>query len=139
MPGFAADNENLTIRQFYQKKSAGSGGLLLKGTAEDVADVLQDQRLEDALQEDLALVHEVGQPARARLLLELRARAIALGGEKAFDPVHEPPPPLRGQEALEGDPAPLVEEAAVVRCHFAPGPSRNAVTVDASTGEAKTV
>ena len=33
-----AQRENLSIRQFYQKKSAGSGGLLLKGTAEDVAD-----------------------------------------------------------------------------------------------------
>src|SRR4029450_4741037 len=32
-----AQRENLSIRQFYQKKSAGSGGLLLKGTAEDVA------------------------------------------------------------------------------------------------------
>jgi FMN-dependent oxidoreductase (nitrilotriacetate monooxygenase family) len=37
----AAQREKLTIRQFYQKKSAGSGGLLLKGTAEDVADVME--------------------------------------------------------------------------------------------------
>jgi FMN-dependent oxidoreductase (nitrilotriacetate monooxygenase family) len=36
-----AQRENLSIRQFYQKKSAGSGGLLLKGTAEDVADVME--------------------------------------------------------------------------------------------------
>jgi FMN-dependent oxidoreductase (nitrilotriacetate monooxygenase family) len=36
-----AQRENLSIRQFYQKKSAGSGGLLLKGTAGDVADVME--------------------------------------------------------------------------------------------------
>ena len=36
-----AQREQLTIRQFYQKKSAGSGGLLLKGTPADVADTLE--------------------------------------------------------------------------------------------------
>jgi FMN-dependent oxidoreductase (nitrilotriacetate monooxygenase family) len=36
-----AQRENLTIRQFYQKKSAGSGGLMLKGTPQDVADVME--------------------------------------------------------------------------------------------------
>jgi len=36
-----AKRENLTIRQFYQKKSAGSGGLLLKGTPQDVADTME--------------------------------------------------------------------------------------------------
>jgi FMN-dependent oxidoreductase (nitrilotriacetate monooxygenase family) len=43
-----AQRENLTIRQFYQKKSAGSGGLLLKGTAEDVADVMEQWMTEEA-------------------------------------------------------------------------------------------
>ena len=43
-----AQRENLTIRQFYQKKSAGSGGLLLKGTAEDVADVMEQWIDEEA-------------------------------------------------------------------------------------------
>ena len=43
-----AQRENLTIRQFYQKKSAGSGGLLLKGTAEDVADVMEAWMAEEA-------------------------------------------------------------------------------------------
>ena len=43
-----AHRENLTIRQFYQKKSAGSGGLLLKGTAEDVADTMEDWMAEEA-------------------------------------------------------------------------------------------
>jgi len=43
-----AQRENLTIRQFYQKKSAGSGGLLLKGTAEDVADVMELWMTEEA-------------------------------------------------------------------------------------------
>jgi len=43
-----AQRENLSIRQFYQKKSAGSGGLLLKGTAEDVADVLEQWIDEEA-------------------------------------------------------------------------------------------
>jgi alkanesulfonate monooxygenase SsuD/methylene tetrahydromethanopterin reductase-like flavin-dependent oxidoreductase (luciferase family) len=43
-----AQRENLSIRQFYQKKSAGSGGLLLKGTAGDVADVLEQWLDEEA-------------------------------------------------------------------------------------------
>ena len=43
-----AQRENLSIRQFYQKKSAGSGGLLLKGTAEDVADMLEQWIDEEA-------------------------------------------------------------------------------------------
>jgi FMN-dependent oxidoreductase (nitrilotriacetate monooxygenase family) len=43
-----AQRENLTIRQFYQKKSAGSGGLLLKGTAEDVADAMEEWMAEEA-------------------------------------------------------------------------------------------
>jgi FMN-dependent oxidoreductase (nitrilotriacetate monooxygenase family) len=43
-----AQRENMTIRQFYQKKSAGSGGLLLKGTAEDVADVMEAWIAEEA-------------------------------------------------------------------------------------------
>jgi FMN-dependent oxidoreductase (nitrilotriacetate monooxygenase family) len=43
-----AQRENLTIRQFYQKKSAGSGGLLLKGSAEDVADAMEEWMAEEA-------------------------------------------------------------------------------------------
>ena len=43
-----AQRENLTIRQFYQQKSAGSGGLLLKGTAEDVADAMEEWMAEEA-------------------------------------------------------------------------------------------
>lgn len=43
-----AQRENLTIRQFYQKKSAGSGGLLLKGTVEDVADTMEEWMAEEA-------------------------------------------------------------------------------------------
>jgi FMN-dependent oxidoreductase (nitrilotriacetate monooxygenase family) len=43
-----ARRENLTIRQFYQKKSAGSGGLLLKGSAEDVADAMEEWMAEEA-------------------------------------------------------------------------------------------
>ena len=43
-----AQREKLTIRQFYQKKSAGSGGLLLKGTAQDVADALEEWMAEEA-------------------------------------------------------------------------------------------
>jgi FMN-dependent oxidoreductase (nitrilotriacetate monooxygenase family) len=43
-----AQRENLTIRQFYQKKSAGSGGLLLKGTAQDVADTMEQWMAEAA-------------------------------------------------------------------------------------------
>jgi FMN-dependent oxidoreductase (nitrilotriacetate monooxygenase family) len=43
-----AQRENLTIRQFYQKKSAGSGGLLLKGTAQDVADTMEQWIAEGA-------------------------------------------------------------------------------------------
>ncbi len=36
-----AKRENLTIRQFYQHKAAGSGGLMLMGTAQDVADGME--------------------------------------------------------------------------------------------------
>jgi alkanesulfonate monooxygenase SsuD/methylene tetrahydromethanopterin reductase-like flavin-dependent oxidoreductase (luciferase family) len=43
-----AQRENLTIRQFYQKKSAGSGGLLLKGTPQDVADTMEQWLAEEA-------------------------------------------------------------------------------------------
>jgi FMN-dependent oxidoreductase (nitrilotriacetate monooxygenase family) len=43
-----AQRENLSIRQFYQKKSAGSGGLLLKGTAQDVADTMEEWMAEEA-------------------------------------------------------------------------------------------
>ena len=43
-----AQRENLSIRQFYQKKSAGSGGLLLKGSAEDVADAMEQWMAEEA-------------------------------------------------------------------------------------------
>jgi FMN-dependent oxidoreductase (nitrilotriacetate monooxygenase family) len=43
-----AQRENLTIRQFYQKKSAGSGGLLLKGSVEDVADAMEQWMAEEA-------------------------------------------------------------------------------------------
>jgi FMN-dependent oxidoreductase (nitrilotriacetate monooxygenase family) len=43
-----AQRDNMTIRQFYQKKSAGSGGLLLKGTAEDIADVMEEWIAEEA-------------------------------------------------------------------------------------------
>ncbi len=43
-----AQRENLTIRQLYQKKSAGSGGLLLKGTAQDVADAMEEWMAEEA-------------------------------------------------------------------------------------------
>jgi FMN-dependent oxidoreductase (nitrilotriacetate monooxygenase family) len=43
-----AQRENLTIRQFYQKKSAGSGGLLLKGTPADVADTMEQWIDEEA-------------------------------------------------------------------------------------------
>jgi FMN-dependent oxidoreductase (nitrilotriacetate monooxygenase family) len=43
-----ARRENLTIRQLYQKRSAGSGGLLLVGTAADIADTLEDWIAEEA-------------------------------------------------------------------------------------------
>jgi FMN-dependent oxidoreductase (nitrilotriacetate monooxygenase family) len=43
-----AQRENMTIRQFYQKKSAGSGGLLLKGTPQDVADAMEQWMAEEA-------------------------------------------------------------------------------------------
>ena len=36
-----ARRENLTIRQLYEQKAAGSGGLLVQGTAADVADVME--------------------------------------------------------------------------------------------------
>lgn len=36
-----AQRENMSIRQLYQRKAAGSGGLMLIGTATDVADVLE--------------------------------------------------------------------------------------------------
>ena len=43
-----AKRENLTIRQLYQKRSAGSGGLMLRGTATDVADALEQWMVEGA-------------------------------------------------------------------------------------------
>jgi FMN-dependent oxidoreductase (nitrilotriacetate monooxygenase family) len=43
-----ARRENMTIRQFYQRKSAGSGGLLLMGTTADVADVMEGWIAEQA-------------------------------------------------------------------------------------------
>ncbi|HEV2674752.1 MAG TPA: LLM class flavin-dependent oxidoreductase [Aliidongia sp.] len=43
-----AQRENMTIRQFYQHKSAGSGGLALHGTAEDIADVMEMWIAEEA-------------------------------------------------------------------------------------------
>ncbi len=43
-----AKRENLTIRQMYEKKSAGSGGLMLIGTAADIADVLEEWVAEEA-------------------------------------------------------------------------------------------
>ncbi len=43
-----AQRENMTIRQLYQTKSAGSGGLLLKGSAEDVADTMEEWIAEGA-------------------------------------------------------------------------------------------
>ena len=44
----AAQRENLTIRQLYQKRSAGSGGPMLVGTPEDVADAMQTWIAEQA-------------------------------------------------------------------------------------------
>jgi FMN-dependent oxidoreductase (nitrilotriacetate monooxygenase family) len=43
-----AQRENMTIRQLYQKKSAGSGGLMLKGTPADIADAMEHWLDEDA-------------------------------------------------------------------------------------------
>ncbi len=43
-----AQRENLTIRQLYEKKAAGSGGLMLIGTAADVADTLEEWIAEEA-------------------------------------------------------------------------------------------
>jgi FMN-dependent oxidoreductase (nitrilotriacetate monooxygenase family) len=37
-----AKRENLTIRQLYEQKAAGSGGLRLQGTAADIVDVMQE-------------------------------------------------------------------------------------------------
>ena len=43
-----AQRENMTIRQVYKKKAAGSGGLLLMGTAQDLADVMEGWIAEEA-------------------------------------------------------------------------------------------
>ena len=55
----------------------------LEARAEHVRDELEHGRLEHALDEDVALVREVREPARAGLLPELGPRALALLGEAA--------------------------------------------------------
>ena len=48
--------------------------------------------------EDVALVHEVGEPRSAGLLLELRAGVLALLGEQLDEAIREPLAAGRGQE-----------------------------------------
>ncbi len=43
-----AQRENMTIRQLYQKKAAGSGGLLLMGSPQDIADSMEEWIAEEA-------------------------------------------------------------------------------------------
>ena len=63
----------------------------LEARAEHVRDELEHGRLEHALDEDVALVREVREPARAGLQPELGARALALLlAELARAAAHEP-------------------------------------------------
>src|SRR5439155_2890935 len=70
--------------------------------------------LEDAFDEHVSLVDEVGQAARARLLPELRARLLALGGEQGPDAIGQALPARGRDEAVELHVAHLVENAAVL-------------------------
>ena len=92
----------------------------LETRAEHVRDELEHDRLEQAVDEDVALVREVREPGRAGLPSELRARALALLREERVDPAHEPLAALRSEHALEP------REAAIVQLPKRRGRGRHA-------------
>jgi hypothetical protein len=67
----------------------------LQGRPQHMVNEGQDSWLQHALHEDRSLVHQVGQPARPGLLLELGPCRVALFGEERFDAVHQPPASVR--------------------------------------------
>src|SRR6185436_8726415 len=97
----------------------------LEARAEHVRDELEHRRLEQALDEHVALVREVREPRRSRLGPELRARVLAFRSEQRVDPTHDEVEPRRAQHAFERRVAALVELEAMARAVLhAPDPTR---------------
>jgi hypothetical protein len=78
-----------------------------------VREVRPHRLVHHAVEEDRALVREVGQPARSRLLAELRARGFALRREQRVDRLDETALPVGRDEAFQPDVSLFVQPARV--------------------------
>ena len=87
---------------------------------------LEDARREDDPLENLALIDQVCQAARVRLLLELRAGAIALLGEDLVDAPAHFSQQLPAHQAGHYEIAAVIELPLVGISEHAPSPDRAA-------------
>src|SRR5207244_2705470 len=80
---------------------------------ENVLNTRQESGQDDNGLEDLPLVHEVGEPAAAWFLLELRPRTVALLGEQFLDAALQSGPQILTHEALKDEEALFIQPTFV--------------------------